>query len=204
MWWYRCAAGVASAVVALFMLAESALAGGWAVTTMDELPEGGFQAGQTYRLGYMIRQHGQTPFPGAKTAIQITSASSGESIKYAGVADVTPGHYIAEVTFPSEGEWSWEVSQYPFAVQTLGTVTVVPVASASPGSDAKASLAAPADPTMPPVQSALAISGLDWLPVALPLGLLLVVGLLVWPLSRLVRQRRITSAVRSSQPALHS
>lgn len=131
MWWSRVAAGVACATVALLTLTGSALAGGWAVTTIDALPEGGFQAGQTYRLGYTIRQHGQTPFDGAKTTIAITSAVSGERHVFPGQPDGAAGHYVAEVTFPSEGAWDWEASQHPFAVQTLGTVTVGPVAMSS-------------------------------------------------------------------------
>ena len=141
MWWYRVAAGVACATVALFALAGSALAGGWAVTTIDALPEGGFQAGTSYRLGYMIRQHGQMPFDGAKTSIRINSATTGESRVFPGSPDGPAGHYVAEVTFPSEGEWSWEVSQYPFASQTLGTVTVAPQAFAGPVSGVTQSFA---------------------------------------------------------------
>jgi hypothetical protein len=127
MRWSRWLIGVVCAVVALFGMAGPVLAGGWAVTTVDSLPEGGFAAGRTYHVGYTIRQHGQTPFDGAKTSIRTYSAETGESRLFPGVPDGSPGHYVAEVTFPTAGAWSWEVSQYPFAVQTLGTVTVVPL-----------------------------------------------------------------------------
>ena len=113
--------------------ASAALAGSWAVTTLDALPEDGFQAAATYRVGYTIRQHGQTPFVGAKSSIKITSATTREEQVFAGSPDGSPGHYVAEVTFPAAGEWSWEVSQHPFAVQALGSVTV-----GAPGSGATA------------------------------------------------------------------
>jgi hypothetical protein len=190
MWWYRLAAGVACAAVALFTLAGSALAGGWAVTTIDALPEGGFQAGPTYRLGYTIRQHGQHPFSGAKTSIRITSASTGESHMFPGVPDGPAGHYVAEVTFPSEGEWIWEVSQYPFAIQSLGTVTVAPFASAGPGSGVKESLTAPVALSVPFGSIGLLAGSLPWLPLALLSVLLLAIGLFMRPLSGLVRRLR--------------
>ena len=50
----------------------SVFAGGWAVTTLDPLPNE-LRAGETYAIGYVIRQHGQTPFTSAQTAIEIRS-----------------------------------------------------------------------------------------------------------------------------------
>src|SRR5438128_12344573 len=44
----------------------SVFAGGWAITTLDSLPNE-LRAGETYAIGYVIRQHGQTPFTGAHT-----------------------------------------------------------------------------------------------------------------------------------------
>ena len=181
MWWYRVAAGVACAAVALFTLAGSALAGGWAVTTIDELPEGGFQAGKTYHLGYTIRQHGQHPFDGAKTAITLISPGSRDRHVFPGVPDGPAGHYVAEVTFPSEGAWDWEVSQYPFAVQTLGTVTVTP--SAAP------------QVTLQPTEP-LAVSSPTsaWTGLAWPLAALLLVGVAALPMAGVLRRRRVASA----------
>ena len=163
--WHRLAAGIAGAALALFTLTGLALAGGWAVTTIDALPEGGFVAGRTYRLGYTIRQHGQNPFDGAKTAITIIVPGSRDRHVFPGVPDGPAGHYVAEVMFPSEGAWDWEVSQYPFAIQTLGTIAVAPAASAAPS---------PASP---------------WPSLLLPLVALLVVGVAAWPLIGLARVR---------------
>src|SRR5262249_30497491 len=36
------------------------------------------------------------------------------------------GHYVAEVRFPSAGNWLWEVDQSPFGPQKLGTLAVLP------------------------------------------------------------------------------
>ena len=177
MWWYRLAAGVACTTVALFTLAGSALAGGWAVTTIDALPEGGFTAGQTYRLGYTIRQHGQHPLDGAKTAITIIAPGSRERHVFQGVPDGPAGHYVAEVTFPSEGAWDWEVSQEPFAVQTLGTIAVAPQAAAAQAPGVVEPLA-----TSSPVFA--------WPGVALSLAALLLAGVVARPLIALARRLR--------------
>jgi len=53
-----------AAVLALSLgvFAFPAFAGGWAVTTFDDMP-GQFVAGQEFKLGYTIRQHGVTAAP---------------------------------------------------------------------------------------------------------------------------------------------
>jgi hypothetical protein len=47
-------------VVAMLALAAPALAGGWAVVTLDSLPRE-VRAGQSFQLGFVVRQHGITP-----------------------------------------------------------------------------------------------------------------------------------------------
>jgi len=180
MWWYRLAAGVAGATLALVTLAGPSLAGGWAVTTIDALPDGGVVAGRTYRLGYTIRQHGQHPFAGARTAITLIAPGSRDRHVFAGVPDGPAGHYVAEVTFPFEGAWDWEVSQEPFAVQTLGTIAVAPAASAVQSPEVPA-LSAASSP----------VSG--WSGLAVPLVTLLLLGVAAWPLVGLLRRRRLGS-----------
>src|SRR5689334_5637825 len=45
-------------LAAVLLLAAPALAGGWAVITLDTLPRD-VRAGQSIRVGFSIRQHGQ-------------------------------------------------------------------------------------------------------------------------------------------------
>src|SRR5262245_50001643 len=106
--------------VATLTWSATALAGGWAVTTLDSLPEG-MRAGETYRIGYTIRQHGSSPFSGATPAIRIYR--TGAATTFAGRPDGTPGHYVSDVTFPADGEWSWTALQEPFQPQPLGSIT---------------------------------------------------------------------------------
>lgn len=124
----------------------SVFAGGWAITTLDPLPNE-LRAGQTYPIGYVIRQHGQTPFTSAQTAIEIRSPDTQVPQRFRAVPDGAPGHYVAQVTFPTAGEWQWDVDQAPFAPQALGTVTVLAPSATS---------AAPN--TMLPLAGALAIA----------------------------------------------
>ena len=114
----------------------AAFAGGWAITSLDELP-GEFRAGEPYQLGYTILQHGKTPVDGVETHITVRNTVTGETLTFAGEPDGKPGHYVAEVTFPAGGGWSWSVNQGAFAVHELGEVTVaaasVAVATAATG-----------------------------------------------------------------------
>lgn len=120
----------------LLALGTTALAGGWAVTTLDTLPPD-ISAGQTYTIGWTIRQHGVTPVDverlGGTTELIATSPDGSRTLSFAGRRDGDTGHYAAKVTFPSEGTWTWKVTQAPFQPQPLGTVVVSPALA---GSDA--------------------------------------------------------------------
>jgi hypothetical protein len=49
--------GVVTAIAAMLALATPALAGGWATTLLDPLPDR-LEAGHTYTVGFWILQHG--------------------------------------------------------------------------------------------------------------------------------------------------
>ncbi len=97
-------------------------AGGWAVTTLDALPSSVY-AGQAYEIGYMIRQHGVTPFTTAKPRIVVSL--DGQQLSFAGQPHGQPGHYVSEVQFPRAGTWTLAVDQTPFAIQELGTLQIL-------------------------------------------------------------------------------
>jgi hypothetical protein len=117
------------AVALLILTAASASAGGWAVTSLDALPDE-LRADTTYRVGYTIRQHGQTPYPNAQTSLEV-GTPDGRIVRFDGKASGPAGHYVAEVRFPSAGDYSWRVNQDWFGVQELGTVTVLPAVAAA-------------------------------------------------------------------------
>ena len=167
------------AVVLLALLAAPALAGGWAVTTVDPLPSS-LQAGQTYQVGFTIRQHGVSPFNQASPRVR---AHLGDSYLSFGATRDGDGHYTARVEFPRDGAWTWVIDQTPFATQELGTLSVQPIVVVAPPVEvAPAPAVVPATEVAPPT---FQLEGL--LGYALAGALALVV--LIWrrPLPRLIR-----------------
>jgi hypothetical protein len=185
MHWRHLALSTALASVALAVFVTPvAFAGGWAVTTLDELPTV-IRAGQTYPIGYTIRRHGQTPFVGAQSAIEIRSPNGGTTERFAGQPEGAPGHYVAQVRFPEPGDWEWIADQAPFQRQPLGSISVMPVGMGdSPVTESVAAQPAPAAVT----------SGA---PVVL-ITTVLAVALIAWRLVVLVRPSR--SAVSRAVP----
>lgn len=158
------------ATLALMLaLGTTAVAGGWAVTTLDTLPPD-IGAGQTYTIGWTIRQHGITPVDvdrmGGTTEIIATSPDGSRTVSFAGLRDGDTGHYAAKVTFPSDGTWTWKVTQGPFQAQSLGTVVVSPASSLA--GNVPAAQGAPATNTA--ASGGAAPTSNPWLVVALLLA----------------------------------
>lgn len=95
--------------IALFVLAVPVLAGGWAVVTLNDLPDHAV-VGQPLNIDFAIRQHGKTPWVSDAVAIQAVQSESSASFSVKAVADPeTPGHYTASLNFPKTGRWSWAI-----------------------------------------------------------------------------------------------
>jgi hypothetical protein len=120
---------VAVLALSLGVFASPVVAGGWAVTTFDDMP-GQFVAGQEVKLGYTIRQHGVTAINVDKTEI-LAVATSGRTLSFPGTSQGDVGHYVASVYFPAGGTYTWQVTQGMFAPQDLGTLTVLAAAGTS-------------------------------------------------------------------------
>lgn len=102
----------------------SASAGGWAVTTLDSVPRA--IANETVDIGFTIRQHGVTTVnPDGEVGIAFRSKGGQEHFFAAAPVGET-GHYVAEVTFPDEGTWTWMVRQGWFSEQVLGPIDIAP------------------------------------------------------------------------------
>ena len=109
-------------VLVLMLGGGRALAGGWAVSTLDPL-ERSPVAGRGFTVGFTIRQHGRTPVSLAGTAIVIRRPTGAGRVLFPAQEDST-GHYVATVRFPASGTWTWQVQQGWFAPQELGTIQV--------------------------------------------------------------------------------
>ena len=112
---------VALALVAL-ALPTSALAGGWATVQLSSLPAG-TDSGGTWTPELTVLQHGRTPLEGVSPTIRI-SDGQGTSREFPAEPTGTPGHYRAEVTFPSSGEWRWEIWDGFSQTHTYNPVTI--------------------------------------------------------------------------------
>lgn len=101
-------------------LASPALAGGWAVTTVDSMPAE-FEAGTTYTIDYTVRAHGQTPVDAG--ASHLTFQQKGTKPLHFDAVYLGDGKYRTEVTLPNEGTWAWEAT-HAYGPQELGTIEV--------------------------------------------------------------------------------
>lgn len=139
----RCRArGLRSVLVALVALGASiwlgatpAGAGGWAVTSLDELPA--VSAGEPVDVGFTIRQHGVRPVePEGQVGIEVRDASGARELFEARPEGAT-GHYVTTVRVARSGTSRWSVHQGWFGRRDLGPIEVGsrtrPVAAGEPG-----------------------------------------------------------------------
>jgi mono/diheme cytochrome c family protein len=118
--------------LALFA-AYPAHAGGWAVTTLDPLPP--ISEGQTIDVGFTIRQHGVRPAildSGVAIITIRVDDSTNKLTRFDAKPQGSPGHYVAQVRFPTAGTFEWSVDQGWFASQELGTITIGAAPAESP------------------------------------------------------------------------
>ena len=116
--------GLLIGVVLLLALASTALAGGWAVITLDDMP-GEIHAGEPWNVGFRVLQHGVTPahvvFDGqpVEPMLIATNKATGEKIEVAAKPSKEAGHFTVEVTFPSDGTWEWTIDPAPLLGETV-------------------------------------------------------------------------------------
>jgi len=172
-------------VIAMLALVAPALAGGWAVVTLDSLPRE-VRAGQSFQLGFVVRQHGKTPtnqdldgkplkpvLTARKQGTATSSRDGGTLVLIAAHASVQAkgeetirvearqegavGHYVADVVFPSDGVWAWQIEVPTYYIQngsngegsnaaTFAPLTVLPAMTAQAPAAAAQPAAAPEQP----------------------------------------------------------
>lgn len=99
-------------VIVLLLSMAPVRAGGWSVVTLDTLP-GCVVAEEPLEIGFIVRQHGVQVIYDISPAPTITAyqEESSEQITFTAEED-TPGHYAAELIFPVDGTWEWQLSAY--------------------------------------------------------------------------------------------
>ena len=123
---------IVAALLALVVgaAASPASAGGWAVTSLDELPAP--TAGESVDVGFTILQHGQTPAVlESGVGLELVLAD-GTTQFFVAVADGVPGHYVATVTFPVDaGSYLWRAHMDWFGTYELGSIDVAAATSSA-------------------------------------------------------------------------
>lgn len=128
-----------AALTLLLMLAVPVAAGGWAeivadgqTTTTDTPPT----EGQPIDIGFLVLQHGMTPAPWETATVHFRNASTGKTMDVVAKNDRSDGHFIATVTLPEAGFWSWQVTLQDLQSQHLPVaLTVRTAAGELPGYD---------------------------------------------------------------------
>ena len=168
--------GLLLLLVLLLATASAALAGGWAVVTLDA-PPGEIRAGTPWTVGFTVLQHGQTPVHGfadgtpVEPLLVARNLDAGRRVEVLATPTEEAGHFTAEVTFPVEGEWTWTILPNPLAgdaaFEPLTVLPAVPQLNGSASAQPPVALATPAVP---------AANGLRWAAVGMA-GLAAVVAL---------------------------
>lgn len=112
------------------LLSAAALnAGGWAVVTLDALPDR-VEAGRPVPLTFMVRQHGTNPLAGLKPWIE--ASAGGSRVSSDATAATVTGRYTATLTLPRADDWSITIhSGFGGSKLTLLPLTVVEAGSGS-------------------------------------------------------------------------
>jgi hypothetical protein len=172
--------GLGVAIVALLALATPALAGGWAQVTLDTLPRE-VRAGTSFQLGFTVLQHGKTPTNKNLDGDPLKPVLT--AFKQGGVASTSPkadgtvsaearqegpaGHFVVDLTFPSDGVWDWQIALPTFYVQDspsgsnaaiMAPLTVLPAAPALAAKPAVAEQPAAAPAAEPAAPAPLGVS----------------------------------------------
>ena len=109
--------------------AVPALAGGWAVITLDELP-GPVEANRPLEIGFMIRQHGINPLGDLSPIVNAHIDGSTQTVRVLAEDKGETGHYAATLVLPQSGTWQWEIEAFG-AAQPMPALTVVNASAAA-------------------------------------------------------------------------
>lgn len=114
-------------VAVALLVAAPALAGGWAVVTLDTLPTH-IVTGQPFDIGFVVRQHGQTPLGGLAPTLRLSRAGTGDAFSVVAQEQGGAGHYAATLAFPAGGAWTWSIDAFGAFVQPMPPLDVVDAA----------------------------------------------------------------------------
>jgi hypothetical protein len=138
---HRAATAALSAIALTLIMATSALAGGWANAIMDTPPDDPGGPGQPITIGFTLLQHGVTPVDWGKAQVVLTNEATGRSVTFDAQPQGAVGHWVAEISLPADGTWSYEV-RHDLEIEMMGfdPITVGPAAAQAAGLPASTSV----------------------------------------------------------------
>jgi hypothetical protein len=137
---------LAAALLLVGLTLTSAAAGGWATIVADTTNPPQPNAGQPFTFGFMVLQHGVTPAGWVETPTFVgIETVSGTRVEAKANGQGADGHFVATVTLPKAGVWTWQVVLTDLVVQTTPQPLVVATAAGKPA----------------PVDSATMLAGLE-------------------------------------------
>jgi cytochrome c2 len=108
---YRIPRAIGIALFLSLILALPALAGGWAVITLDEWP-GQVDPSKPLKIGFVVRQHGISPMEDLEPTITFRNPDTGDRFTAHAKPEGDTGHYTAVFSFPSTGTWNWSIEAF--------------------------------------------------------------------------------------------
>ena len=101
---------------------------------LDSLPPSGLEANQNWPVDISVLQHGQTPLAGVIPIVRIRDGGGKVVKSFTATPTDKAGVYHADVTFPGEGTYSYEVYDGFAEYGGAQTHTFKPVEIQAPGS----------------------------------------------------------------------
>lgn len=96
---------LAVAIVAV----PAATAGGWATVGLSSHPPSGLEPNQSWPVDITVLQHGETPLAGVTPIVRVRDAEGRIVESFTATPTGKIGVYHANVAFPGEGTYSYEV-----------------------------------------------------------------------------------------------
>lgn len=136
--------GLAAAGLLVALSVGAVSAGGWATIQADSGNPPQPNAGEPFTFGFTVLQHGVTPAGWVETPTFLgINGATGERVEVKAVAKGADGHFVATVTLPSAGYWTWQVQLTDLVVETAPQPLAVATADGKlPAMDTGAMLAA--------------------------------------------------------------
>jgi len=124
---------LAAALLLLGLTLTGAAAGGWATIVADTTNPPQPNAGQPFTFGFTVLQHGVTPAGWVETPTFVgIETVSGTRIEAKASGQGADGHFVATVTLPKAGVWTWQVVLTDLIVETTPQPLAVATASGKP------------------------------------------------------------------------